>query len=188
MSADARNVAIESDDDELVALLRMWLGDAGYDVRPDGGARRIIDEETRGDMNEDAGALYIVAECGRHKFELQRPFTHTELMSAVRGAFSEKEGELIVDPVRHTANYRGDSVSLTGKEYAVMRLLFERGEEGVSREEISAVAKLEEGGRDTNACDVYVHHLRRKLEKLTGNPGGTMIRTLRGFGYALIID
>lgn len=181
-----RRITIESSDRELTELLRMWLGDAGYETSGDS-AQRIIDTATQGEGSQDAGALYIVSERGHHLNELLRPFSHSELTAAVRRAFPGENGELVVDPVVRRVTYRGDSVSLTGKEYAVMRMLYERGEAGASRDEISAVARREGGERDTNAGDVYVHHLRRKLAALTGEPGDAIIRTVRGFGYALIM-
>ncbi len=181
-----RRIAIRSEDAELCDLLKMWLGDAGYEVSG-GGDCAIIDADTcPGEGGEDEKTLYIVSSPGGRAHELRRPFSHTELTSAVRRICSEDAGELVVDPTSKRVTYRGDSVALTAKEYAVMRLLYERGEEGASREEISTVARRE-GGKETNAGDVYVHYLRRKLSLLTGEPGGEIIRTVRGFGYALTV-
>lgn len=176
-------VVIESDDNELSALLAMWLGDAGYETANDGDGVRIIDTETRGEGSRDPEALYLVYSKGNRKNELLRPFTHTELMSAVRAAgLGGNAGELVCDPSSRRVLYRGDSASLTFKEYAIMKLLCERGADGASRDEIAAIARRSGGERETNAADVYICHLRRKLKTLTGDP---MIKTLRGRGFTL---
>lgn len=180
-------ITIESDDAELTALVSAWLGDAGYELVPDGGFR-VIDAETRGgsdsgDDGDDDGALYLVCAPGGHKNELMRPFTHSELTSAIRPLIPDEGGELVCDHAARRIVYRGGHAALTNKEYEIMKLLFERGESGVSREEVAAIARRRGGERETNAADVYVCHLRRKLRDLTGE---SKIKTLRGRGYALI--
>lgn len=176
-----RRIIIETDDRELSALVAMWLGDAGYETSPSGkGALRVIDTETREVSDEDA--LYLVYEPEGHKNELLRPFTHTELTAAVRGLVGDVAGELLCDDIGRRVIFRGDSVTLTAKEYEIMRLLYDRGDDGAAREEIAAIARHEGGGHETNAGDVYVHHLRRKLEMLTGQ---RLIKTVRGRGYVL---
>ena len=178
-----RRIVVESDDSELFDILSMWLGDAGYETVTDGeGELRIIDTETRGEGSGIKDALYLVYAEGGHYRELRRPFTRTELVAALRRISGVGIGEIVCDPVGRRITYRGDHVDLTGKEYEVMRLLYERGEAGASREEIAAIARRD-GGRETNAGDVYVHHLRRKLEELTGETGESLIRTVRGVGY-----
>lgn len=174
-------IVVESDDRELLSVLSVWLGDAGYEVVTGGeGQLRIIDAETRGDGSGGDDALYLVYSESGHTYELLRPFTHMELMAAMRRSLPCKEGEIVCDPEGRRVTYRGGYVSLSGKEYEIMRLLYERGEAGASREEIAAIARRDGGERETNAGDVYVHHLRRKLEELTGKG---LIRTVRGVGY-----
>lgn len=179
---NGRRIIIETDDRELAELLAMWLGDAGYETAAEGdGALRIVDGETRGG-EYGADAIWLVYEPEGHKNELLRPFTHTELTSAVRGLLGDVSSELLCDDNGRRVLYRGDAVSLTAKEYEIMRLLYDRGDAGVTREEIAAVARRDGGERETNAGDVYVHHLRRKLEGLTGQ---RLIKTVRGVGYVL---
>ena len=179
---NGRRIIIRTDDRELSELLIMWLGDAGYETATDGdGALHIVDSGTRGEFHGDK-ILWIVYEPSGHKNELLRPFTHMDLTAAVRDLCGDASGELLCDDAGRRVIYRGDAVTLTAKEYEVMRLLYDRGEAGATREEIAAVARREGGGRETNAGDVYVHHLRRKLEGLTGQ---RLIKTVRGVGYVL---
>ena len=186
-----KRIVIESDDRELTSLVTMWLGDAGFEAVSDIDCNlprrcprsyRIIDTETRGGGTGDEGALYLVYERGEHKNELLRPFTHTELTSAVRSISYDTARELVCDPAERRVVYRGDHVTLTNKEYEIMQLLLERGESGATRDEIAAIARRQGGERETNAADVYICHLRRKLMMLTGE---TLIRTVRGVGYVL---
>jgi two-component system, OmpR family, response regulator QseB len=87
-------------------------------------------------------------------------------------------GELQIDPVMHAVSLRGVPLDLSAREYALLEVLAARPGRALSR------AQLEEAlygwGEEvaSNAIEVHIHHLRRKL-----GPG--WIRTLRGVGYAL---
>jgi two-component system response regulator QseB len=87
-------------------------------------------------------------------------------------------GELQIDPVMHAVSLRGEPLDLSAREYALLEVLAARPGRALSR------AQLEEAlygwGEEvaSNAIEVHIHHLRRKL-----GPG--WIRTLRGVGYAL---
>ena len=70
-------------------------------------------------------------------------------------------------------------ISLTDKEFAVLSLLVQKGEQGVSKQELSAL--LDCG--DTNEGQVYICHLRRKLEHAFGV---RLIKTVRGVGYVYV--
>ena len=72
----------------------------------------------------------------------------------------------------------GQPVELSGKEFAVLHQLMENQGRVLSK------GRLEEGIYDweseleSNAVEVYVHHLRKKL-------GKDLIRTIRGVGYVI---
>lgn len=70
-------------------------------------------------------------------------------------------------------------ISLTDKEFIVFSLLVQKGDEGVSKQELAALLKSEQ----TNEAQVYICHLRRKLEDAFGI---RLIRTVRGVGYVYI--
>ncbi len=70
-------------------------------------------------------------------------------------------------------------ISLSQKEFDLLSLLVQKGNEGVSKEELDECV----GAEGTNEGQVYICHLRKKLEK---EPGVRRIQTVRGWGYRLI--
>lgn len=70
-------------------------------------------------------------------------------------------------------------ISLSQKEFDVLSLLVQKGSGGVSKQELDAFL----GVRGTNEGQVYICHLRKKLEHATGV---RLIQTVRGWGYRLI--
>ena len=72
-------------------------------------------------------------------------------------------------------------ISLTEKEYAVLSLLIEKGEQGLSKQELARLLDAEE----TNEGQVYICRLRQKLENAFGL---RMIKTVRNHGYVYVGD
>ncbi len=84
------------------------------------------------------------------------------------------------DLKNHTLSYKGREVALTKKEEELFLLLFSNIDSTVTRKDIE-IALWD--GRDVgNSADVYVCHLKKKLEKLAG-PG--CLLAVRGQGYML---
>ncbi|VEB40833.1 Transcriptional regulatory protein BasR [Chromobacterium violaceum] len=77
-----------------------------------------------------------------------------------------------------TATLDGAPLELTARELALLELLLSSKGRVLSRERIEE--KLYGWGQEleSNALEVHVHHLRKKL-------GAGFIRTLRGIGYTL---
>jgi DNA-binding response OmpR family regulator len=75
----------------------------------------------------------------------------------------------------------GQATDLTQREWELLRLLHQRLNQVVSRDDV-AVAWQSESAEPTasNALEVYIHRLRRKL-----NGSGLNIRNVRGLGYML---
>ena len=96
--------------------------------------------------------------------------------SAGRAEAAIIHGDLRMDPTTRSVQLKGEPVALSAHEFAVLEALLQRPGAVLSR------AQLEErlyGWNETigsNAVEVYVHGLRRKL-------GTDSIRTLRGVGY-----
>lgn len=93
--------------------------------------------------------------------------------------------ELRLDPVLPRAWLNGDTIDLTQREWALLRLLVQQQGQVVSRESVLAAwqaqpAEAGGGGLASNALEVYVHRLRRKLAGSALN-----IRNIRGLGYML---
>ena len=182
--------AVISRDRELAAVAALWLGDAGIrtEVFPTAEEAASSDAElfiTDGGAPEGKKALFIVSEneaAGAVGLTLLRPFSQTELLTAARALLSGAPKELYCDGEKMRAVCRGASVSLTKKELLLLQLLLERGARGVTLSEASAIARRGGGSAETNAANVYIHRLRRKLMELTGEP---VIKTVRGRGYVI---
>jgi len=87
-------------------------------------------------------------------------------------------GELSLDPASRTVSWKGRPVPLSGREYAVLAALAQRPGAVLSRAQLeeSLYGWNEEIG--SNAVEVFVHGLRRKLDP-------ALIRNVRGVGYRL---
>lgn len=114
-----------------------------------------------------------------------KPFDLDELVARVRalmrrhagsGSPMLKFGELVLDPVRKTVLRAGEAVELSAKEFAVLEALMQRPGAVLSREKLeeSVYGWGEEVG--SNAIEVHLHHLRKKL-------GMAVIKNVRGVGY-----
>ena len=86
------------------------------------------------------------------------------------------ERALCLDDDEKSVSLGGELYFLSEYEFRVFKALCEKAEVAVSREELNALL----GAREGNISDVYICHLRRKLEK-----GGErrIIHTVRGKGY-----
>lgn len=80
---------------------------------------------------------------------------------------------------KRTVTYGGNTVHLTGKEYALFQILQDSIGEVVPKEKLTE--RLWSEGNN-NACQVYMTYLRGKLEQIAG-PG--VLVSVRGKGYML---
>ncbi len=116
---------------------------------------------------------------------LVKPFDLEELAARARALIRRRSGRaqpliehlgLTLDPATHRVTRGAEEVNLSGREYAILVALLDRPGAILSR------AQLEErlygwGDEiDSNAIEVHVHALRRKL-------GADFIHTVRGLGY-----
>ena len=85
-------------------------------------------------------------------------------------------GSLVIDPAARTVLKAGTRVDLSAREFAVLLALMEARPRVLSRAQIEAKLYNWEDALDSNAVEVHVHKLRRKL-------GEEVIRTVRGVGY-----
>jgi two-component system response regulator QseB len=116
-----------------------------------------------------------------------KPFDLDELVARIRavlrrhaGASSPQlvAGPLALDPVRRAVTLDGQPVALSPREFALLEALMQRPGAVLSRQKLedSIYGWGEEVG--SNAVEVHLHHLRRKL-------GGNRIRNVRGVGYRI---
>jgi two-component system OmpR family response regulator/two-component system response regulator QseB len=87
-------------------------------------------------------------------------------------------GPLTVCPQTHAVNFRGNPVDLAAKEFALLHELARDCGKVLSKNQLAQ--RLYAWGEEieSNAIEVHVHHLRRKL-------GPEVIITIRGVGYLL---
>jgi two-component system OmpR family response regulator len=120
---------------------------------------------------------------------LAKPFALEELKARVRaltrrgaGGFSTivEYGGLTYDPIGRVARVGGRSLDLSARELVLLELLLRRSDRMVNKQQI--LDHLCEWSEEvsTNAIEVYVHRLRRKLEA-----ADVEIVTARGLGYRL---
>ncbi|WP_369936520.1 response regulator transcription factor [Xanthomonas tesorieronis] len=118
---------------------------------------------------------------------LGKPFDTTELLARTRALLRRSAGRatpqleigaLYLDPERLAVRWRGRSLDLTRREFALLWLLAERHGRAIAREAIQQRLYGWDEDVASNAVDVHVHQLRRKLDP-------ALIRTVRGVGYAL---
>ena len=89
-------------------------------------------------------------------------------------------GDLRLDPAARRV-FRGDvEVSLTARELAVLDFLLRRRDEVVTKAEIIANVWGADFDGDANIVEVYIGHLRSKVDRPFGKES---IQTVRGAGY-----
>ena len=116
---------------------------------------------------------------------LVKPFDLDELEARMRALLRRSagrahplllQGDLVIDPAAHTVLRAGQAVELTPREFALLVLLFDSRGRVLSRQQLEARLYNWQDTVGSNAVEVHVHHLRRKL-------GESLIQTVRGVGY-----
>ena len=116
---------------------------------------------------------------------LVKPFDLDELSARIRALLRRQAGraesvvqagELTLNPVTREAIYRGSSLALSAREFAVLAALLDRPGAVLSREQIEEKLYGWDEEVESNAVEVYIHGLRKKL-------GADFIKNIRGVGY-----
>ena len=138
----------------------------------------------------DAGAVDYIT----------KPFAIEELLARIRVALKlhrstsgksgtpvQEEGilswgELTLDELRHRVRYGGHEISLTNREFLMLKTLLENKDIVLSRDTLlDRVCGYDFVG-ETNIVDVYIRYLRSKIDDVFGVK---MIHTVRGVGYVV---
>ena len=122
---------------------------------------------------------------------LTKPFSFVVLLARLRALLRRSgrsepvvytAGDLKVDPITHRC-VRGDvEVVLTAREFAVLEFLMRRAGEVIAKSEILDNVWDFAFEGDPNIVEVYIRHLRRKLDEPFDRQ---LIQTIRGAGYRL---
>lgn len=98
--------------------------------------------------------------------------------SAGRAAPLLVHGELAIDLAAHRVTLAGQAVELSGREFSLLHMLLENAGRVLTRSQLEQSLYGWHDEPDSNALEVHIHHLRKKL-------GSELIRTLRGVGYTI---
>jgi two-component system OmpR family response regulator len=125
---------------------------------------------------------------------LTKPFAFAEFSARIRALVRRESsapkstlrvGSVALDAATVRATVRGDTLSLSSKEFALLWTLGARAGDVVSRAEILQEVWGTTQFIDPTIVDQYISYLRRKLEPLAA---GVAISTVRGVGYLLEVD
>ena len=138
-------------------------------------ARDAVTDRVRG---LDAGADdYVVKPVDLHELAAR-------LRALVRRAHGQPREcltaqDVVLDPAARTVQRAGEPVVLSAREFDLLHVLMLNAGRVLSREQLEQ--HLYSWGREveSNAVEVHIHHLRRKL-------GAPLIQTVRGVGYSLL--
>ncbi len=116
---------------------------------------------------------------------LVKPFDVNELLARLRAVQRRMSGRaqptlchgaLELDPAARVVTLLGTPVALGVREFDLLHTLLQASPRVMSKAQLEAALYPLGEGLESNAIEVHVHHLRRKL-------GDGVIRTLRGVGY-----
>jgi len=116
---------------------------------------------------------------------LVKPFEMEELAARMRALERRSNhrtspvlshGELTLDPASMAVTYHGADMSLSPREFVVLRTLLENKGKPISRSKLENSMYAWNSEVDSNTVTVHIHNLRKKL-------GEEFIVTKRGFGY-----
>lgn len=96
--------------------------------------------------------------------------------AAGRAAPTIRHGGIELDPAARTVRLQGQLVEMSPREFSVLRVLLEARGRVLSRQQIEEHLYSWDAAIESNAVEVHIHHLRRKL-------GSATILTMRGVGY-----
>lgn len=117
-----------------------------------------------------------------------KPFDLTEICARLRALSRRHDGHalpliehrgVVIDPAAHQVHFNGQPVELSQKEYDILSYLMSHVGHVISRARLEEALYAWGSEVESNAVEVHIHHLRKKLE-------ANLIRTIRGVGY--IID
>jgi len=119
---------------------------------------------------------------------LLKPFDVDELKARIRALARRTQGtalpeihiqDVSIDPVSKTVTRSNQAINLTPKEYALLHELAMHRGRVMSKEQLSDLLYGWSDDVDSNAIEVHIHNLRKKLQC-------DIVETVRGFGYKIV--
>ncbi len=116
---------------------------------------------------------------------LVKPFDVDELKARIRALLRRSVNraqpalhyrDVSLDPVAQQVSYRGQPVALQRKEFLLLHELLAQPGRVLTRDRLQQVLYGWDEEAESNALEVHIHHLRKKLFP-------ELIRTVRGVGY-----
>ncbi|MDM8564370.1 response regulator [Candidatus Halobeggiatoa sp. HSG11] len=118
---------------------------------------------------------------------LVKPFDLDELTARLRALCRRQTGRvspyieygnLRLDPTTYTLTQNGKAIILSQREFSILQTLLENIGKVLSRSYLEDNLYGWDELVESNAIEVHIHHLRKKLDK-------KLIRTIRGVGYVI---
>lgn len=118
---------------------------------------------------------------------LTKPFDIEELAARLRSLLRRKQGrsqpllihgDIQIDPAAQLLSKAGQTIDVSQKEFIIIRYLIAHKGRPVSRSRLEEQLYGWDREIESNALEVHIHNLRRKL-------GSAVIKTVRGVGYKL---
>lgn len=116
-----------------------------------------------------------------------KPFELDELLARLRALLRRSKGratpyleykELRLDPHNFIVTFNNETVMMSNKEFAILQTLLENIGHIISRQRLEESIYAWDSMVESNAVEVHIHHLRKKL-------GKNFIKTIRGMGYMI---
>jgi DNA-binding response OmpR family regulator len=155
-------------------------------LRERGAAVPVLVLSARGRVDDRVQGLNL----GANDY-LTKPFAFEELLARVRANLRPhiavspnvllRVGGICVDLLQREVTIDGRLVSLSAREFSLLKVFVTHPHQVLSRQELLSMAWGMQFDPGTNLVDVYVRYLRRKL-------GKPVIETVHGAGYRLRID
>ena len=118
---------------------------------------------------------------------MTKPFELKELAARLRAvqrrnreqtSVTVEHDNISLDPASHTVKKDGEVIAISRREFALLQKLLENSGRVISREQLNQTLYGWGENIDSNALEVHVHNLRKRL-------GSKLIRTIRGVGYMI---
>lgn len=182
---------IESTDYDGIVMDIMLPGKTGLgilrEMRAGGNRTPVLLLTAMGDVEDRVAGL----DAGADDY-LVKPFDFSELTARIRAMTRRsagtadnvlRSGDLFMDRAAHRVT-RGDrEISLTAKEFEILEYLMQNPGIVLTRDKLSSHVWNYDYDGGSNVIDVYVHHLRKKID---GDFEEKKIVTVKGVGYKLV--